>query len=217
MNKMNAGQTKMLVLILAVAVIVVAFRFGFTPIMDKSLEVKQQNNELTTKLNELNNVKNNEQQFKDELTNAENGINMVAQSYAAGITPQKTIMMLKELEQFADANFKVKSAGFNEMENIFTASFTNENGENILAYKGSVNITYEATYDGLKRAMDFINTYHERMNVELFNAAYNQETGILMGSMTINMYAVTGLGKVYEEPAIGPVNMSLENIFGTIQ
>ena len=55
------------------------------------------------------------------------------------------------------------------------------------------------------------------MTMRNITAASNQETGQIIGSMAINEYYATGLGREYEEPAVGDVPLSVNGIFNTIR
>ena len=73
---------------------------------------------------------------------------------------------------------------------------------------------YTCTYDQLKKLVNFINVYPERMNIENITMGYNNETGLLQGTLTLNLYAVTGTSKEYIAPDISGLSMGQTNIFG---
>lgn len=215
MSKMDAKQSRILITVLVAVGILVAYKFGYTPISEKADEVIAENEELSGKLAELEEVRENEGQYRAELNDALAGIEDIKQRFAAGITPQKSIMMVRELEMAADMD--IDNVSFNDTENVFTASFPNEAGEPIIANKSVLAISYKTSYEGFKKCMDFINSYGDYMNVESFTCAYNQETGLLMGSISINRYSLSGLGKVYMDPAVDGIGLSKDNIFGSMR
>ena len=215
MGKLDAKQSRIVIMLLVAVVIIVAFRFGYTPITEKTDEVAAENEVLSDKLSELEYVRDNAEQFRAELSADLSGIEAVKQKFAADIKPQKSIMMLRELETAADMN--IINIGFNETENIFTSSFVNEAGEPAVANKSVLNISYKTSYEGLKKSLEFINSYGDYMNLESITSSYNQETGLLMGNMSINMYSLTGLGKMYENPRVDGIGLSKDNIFGTMR
>ncbi|MCI8308098.1 MAG: hypothetical protein HFH14_08640 [Lachnospiraceae bacterium] len=215
LGKLDAKQSKIVLLILVAVVIVVAFRFGYTPISARVDEVAAENEELEGRLEELEYVRDNAEQYRTELNAALSGIEAIKQKFAAAITPQKSIMTLRELEKATDMN--VLSISFDENENLYTSSFVNEAGVPVVINRSRLNVSYRASYEGLKKAVDFVNGYADYMNLESVASSYNQETGLLMGTMTINAYSLTGLGKVYEEPVIDGIGLSKDNIFGTMR
>ena len=78
----------------------------------------------------------------------------------------------------------------------------------------SININFQTTYEDFKKLVDYINNYPEKTSISNASLSYDSSTGELIGSMTINRYALTGTGKVYEEPYIGDISIGTDNIFG---
>ncbi|MCI5848690.1 MAG: hypothetical protein SOW12_07350 [Lachnospiraceae bacterium] len=215
MSKLNSKQTQYLLLVLVIVVFFAAYRFGFSPIMDKANEIKDVNAELQTKVDELNDVKANETTYRDELAQAQAGVDGFVKAYPAGMTPQKTLFIVKQLEEAAAMD--VTSVSFTDPEVLFTSTFVNDAGENVIASNRQFTINFTTTYDGLKKAVDFINNNVDHMTMRNITAASNQETGQIIGSMAINEYYATGLGREYEEPAVGDVPLSVNGIFNTIR
>lgn len=85
--------------------------------------------------------------------------------------------------------------------------------------KSTVSISFKTTYEGLKKAIDFINENSSRMTIGELNTTYDTATGNLTGSMTVNMYMLTGSGveKTYEPPAMDDIKTGRDNIFGTLK
>ncbi|MGN6715331.1 hypothetical protein [Anaerocolumna jejuensis] len=85
--------------------------------------------------------------------------------------------------------------------------------------KSTVSISFKTTYEGLKKAIDYINESSRRMTIGELNTTYDTATGNLTGSMTINMYMLTGSGveKTYEPPAMDDIKTGRDNIFGTLK
>ncbi len=88
-----------------------------------------------------------------------------------------------------------------------------------MGIKATVTITYQTTYAGLKKAIDYINQYRNKMNIEDVSVTYDTSTGNLMGNMKINMFSLIGADmlKEYEPPYIDGINTGRDNIFGTTQ
>lgn len=215
MSNMDAKQTKIVIVLLVIVVLFVAIRFGYTPIIDKANTVKTENRTLESELIELKTEEANKETLQKAYENTVNELELIKRKYPAAVTPEKTIKFMKDMEVATGTT--VTSVAFNPVENIYSSSFVNDNGENLIGYLNPVSITYEASYDGLKSIMDYINKNEERMNIREFSAAYNQETGKLTGNMLINRYSVSGLGKEYEPPVISNVKISTSNIFSSVK
>jgi hypothetical protein len=85
--------------------------------------------------------------------------------------------------------------------------------------KSTVSISFKTTYEGLKKTIDFVHESSRRMTIGELNTTYDTATGNLTGSMTINMYMLTGSGveKTYEPPAMDDIKTGRDNIFGTLK
>lgn len=115
------------------------------------------------------------------------------------------------MEQLEAAEQKMLEEGTEEGE---------ENGLNTdgpyTGYQMSVNISYSTTYPGIKRVIDMINKHKNKVRIQTISAAYDNTTGDLTGSMTLNFYAIGGSGKKYKAPEIKGIPLGLDNIFGTV-
>ncbi len=89
-------------------------------------------------------------------------------------------------------------------------------GANMVLYNQPVTISYELSYDGLKRCINYICTNPNRMTVESVAAAYDNTSGMLSGNMRVNMYYLTGNGKPYTPPDFSNVLIGNTNLFGSI-
>lgn len=91
------------------------------------------------------------------------------------------------------------------------------NFSSIAGYQMTMNLSYQTTYDGLKKGIDFINKNDNKMNISDITAAFDNTTGNLTGTMTIIKYALDGTGKTFENVIIDGVQLGTENIFGTFE
>lgn len=77
-------------------------------------------------------------------------------------------------------------------------------------------INYEVSYEGLKRSVKNICMQTDRTVIDNLSVVYDEQTGLLKGSTTVNLFCVPGQeGKEYEEPDFGGVLLGTDNIFGT--
>ena len=87
----------------------------------------------------------------------------------------------------------------------------------LTGYQTTTVLTYQTTYDGMKKCIDYINNNEEKMNISDLTVAFDNTTGNLSGTLTINMYALDGINKAYVEPEINGVDIGTDNIFGTFE
>lgn len=76
---------------------------------------------------------------------------------------------------------------------------------------------YTVSYEGLKRSIKHIGDQTNRVAIESLTASFDNSTGLLIGSTTLNMYIVPYQeDKVYVQPNFSAVLLGTDNIFGTI-
>ena len=73
------------------------------------------------------------------------------------------------------------------------------------------------SYSGLKKAVQYIEDYGERMTIDDISVAYDDSTGRLTGTMTLNMYTMTGTPKTYLAPALDNIKLGVANLFGSVE
>ena len=86
--------------------------------------------------------------------------------------------------------------------------------ENVAGYYASIGIRYEASYNGLKEMIAYVNAFQDRTTITQFTAAFDDATGKLTGEMTLNMYYITNTGKEYVPPVFDFMPKGVSNIFG---
>ena len=107
---------------------------------------------------------------------------------------------------------------------FFAGSLTNEtaassgDGTRYYLYRYPVTISYTTTYQGLKQAINYINNYGERMTIDSVSVAFDESTGLLEGTMVLNLYTLSDSVKPhYTIPQISGIPIGNPNIFGTYQ
>lgn len=84
----------------------------------------------------------------------------------------------------------------------------------VTSYYASIGVKYDATYEGLKDMLAYVNEYSDRITITDFSSSMDSETGRLTGDMTFNMYVITNTGKDYVEPKFDMMLKGVQNIFG---
>ena len=82
----------------------------------------------------------------------------------------------------------------------------------------NVTINYLVSYEGLKRGIKNISVQDNRMSIDNLTVAYDESTGLLTGTTSIDMYCIPGQeGKEYVVPNFSSVLLGTDNIFGSIE
>ena len=77
-------------------------------------------------------------------------------------------------------------------------------------------LQFNGTYDSLKDAVDYLASRSGRMTLDSVDAFFDASTGNLIGTITVNMFSMTGTGSTYTEPDAGSVALGRKDLFGTI-
>ena len=110
------------------------------------------------------------------------------------------------------ATADTKSAG--EKTDDAAADASADTVGNVAGYYASIGIRYEASYNGLKEMIAYVNAFQDRTTITQFTAAFDDTTGKLTGEMTLNMYYITNTGKEYVPPVFDFMPKGVSNIFG---
>lgn len=82
----------------------------------------------------------------------------------------------------------------------------------------NVTINYLVSYEGLKRGIKNISVQDNRMSIDNLTVSYDESTGLLTGTTSVDMYCIPGQpGKEYVVPNFSSVLLGTDNIFGSIE
>lgn len=138
---------------------------------------------------------------------------------AAGSSTDETDSSADTADEAADsaagdtsATADTQSAG--EKTDDAAADASADTMGNVTGYYASIGIRYEASYNGLKEMIAYVNAFQDRTTITQFTAAFDDATGKLTGEMTLNMYYITNTGKEYVPPVFDFMPKGVSNIFG---
>ena len=66
--------------------------------------------------------------------------------------------------------------------------------------KTSIECSFLGKYDQIRSAVDYVYAQKDRMGVSSISIQYDEESGKLNGTMTIDMYSMSNIGHKYVEP-----------------
>lgn len=203
-----------LLLLLIVVIGFCAYQFGYVKFVEEANKVKTENKAIEARIDELTDKETHRSEWSDAIAKTDDNIKELLAKYGPGNTPQKTIVFAKDLEEAAD--MEISSLSFNPDVAIYVSEDTDEEGNPRVEMDSSyISLNYSTNYDGLKKCMDYITGYPERMNVTGFTASVNQEDGKIAGNMIINLYGVKDANHEYVDPVITDVTLGVNNIFGS--
>ncbi len=212
-NKANAERQRIVELVLVVLsllIAVIAYFFVVSPTEKKVENLKQQNKLLQAQAAVLEMKLTNKTKYENDIMTYLSSNKEILGKYASCYSTEKDLVLLQELEEKTGISFQ--SASFSDAAPIFKVE-----GEDYQCLLHRVSVTYKVSYEGLKKFMDYVNAYPERMNVDSFSSNFDQENGQLTGSMVLNLFIIEGDGRTDNFGPIKGVQTGNDNIFGTIE
>lgn len=228
----------LLLVLLALIFLSVSYFFVFLSNDAKTKEISTKNEQLNKELTRLENMKKNEAEKKKEIEELTDKTKKILVKFPDKMTQEKTIAELVDLEK--EGEMTVSSVGFNINEAFYnsaetdatdTAASTAEQASTtdgttstyveatpLVAYKSTLEVNYEdTTLEGFKKIIDKVNASKNKMAIESVTASFDAESGNLMGTMNLCLYAVDNSETKYEEPVITDVPVGMKSIFGTLE
>lgn len=214
-------QKFLLMMVLVILLAVVAFIYLYMPLLEERNAMVEENVELNSRWIELQNMSRDKERFKAGINASRAEVSEVLNRYGVGNTPEKSIMLVKRMEE--EVGVKVPNVSFSSPSVLTSVEMpmiqdTEDGGYDIRhttvgLLTETLTMSYSCTYEQLKKLVDFINAYPERMNIASISVSYDSETSNLNGSLVLNLFAVTGTDRVYTEPKIEDIRLGEDNIF----
>lgn len=234
---------KLLLLLLSLLMIGGSYFLFYNTDRKKADIIKEENQKLETRLTTLKTMQANANTRKKETSDLNSKSKKIMDQFPEALQTEDAIVMISKLEQatgctvssmnfdmnklFYPTNEAVASTAAGTSNTSGTASGDTSNSntastgmvsaDTLTGYKSTVTFAYQSTYSGLKQIIDFINLNPDKMSINDITSAFDASTGNLIGSITVNMYSLSGTGKQYQEPEVNDVNIGLNNIFGTME
>lgn len=118
---------------------------------------------------------------------------------------------------------QVYQAEGTNMQVVETTDGTVVSAENIMSngqastsfflYNAPSDMRFEASYDAMKNIIKKINEDPMRKSLEKLQIAFNEEKGVLTGSLAFNSYFILGSDVEYVPPVVNGVGIGTEDIF----
>lgn len=84
-------------------------------------------------------------------------------------------------------------------------------------YRTQDDLQISITYASLKEMVEYLESQNGRTTIDSVNASFDSTTGNLTGTLTVNLFSMTGTSNSYTEPDAGSVAHGTGNLFGTIE
>ena len=243
LSSISNREKRMLLMLFGVILMVLSYVAVFRPQMDKASEISAQNETLDSRLDELLDMAAKKEYYQRETQNMQDEIDKYCEQFPADIKEEDGIVLAQNIEKASGITIDTVGTGvrlmvsddgtvdeesteqqqtLSEQDNAATkeqvdkiegnteaTTETQQQTDDALSYKGS--------YENLKKAVTYINGQTGRMTVENITMTFDSGSGGLTGTMTVNIYSMSGIGNQYSEPDAGTSTYGKKNLFGTLQ
>jgi hypothetical protein len=205
------------------AVAILAYFLFFQKTMEKADALKIENSSLESQYQQLLVLDANKEQYQNEMKEANTEISADLSHFPVYIKEEDSIMYAVDME--GNTDITINNIGLSQEEQLYTsalpasnpaihASEDTDGDVPIFLYNMNSLYSFTCTYDGFKEALRSIQEDSDIKNVDALSLAYDSDSGLLVGTMSVNMFFVDGRGIAYEEPYIPSMSIGVDNIFG---
>ncbi len=239
--KLNISQRdkSLLIIIAGILIAFLSFYLGYRNFRSETEKIKVQNETLDTQIAVLEDLADLEDEYIAETKELEKVNEEIIQKFPANIIAEDVVLYIRGLEQETESY--VSSITIPERVHVSIQApvetymlnaandITGVIAENSFVNDGTVpdtrnmdfsyiesDISYSITYNGLKEMIQSIAEDKDRKNVDNISLVFNENTGNLSGSMTVNYFVLSGTGKEYLQPEVSSSLKGVDNIFGTL-
>lgn len=196
-------------------VTVFVYRMIYYEMVEKRDTVHNENVALQARLEELEGKVAKKEEYEANIAEAEAELLQVLGKYGAGNTPEKSLLFVREMEEELD--MEIPNVSFSNPSVVTTADLSGMgmNGEwgQIDILSEQLSLSYSCGYEQWKKLLTFMMQYPERRTIRSVNATYNSESGLLSGSLVVDLYALTGGKKEYTAPKTEDISLGVDCIF----
>ena len=217
--EISERDKKLLLVLLSVLMLGAAYMLGYQKLSEKADEYKQEYNEMKAKEVDLLEKQNNIEEYEENIIAYENAYNSILSQYGNGVSQIFQIDFLNRLERAT--NVWIKSVSFQSAAQVYTfgnIQTTNPAGSgyaystDLAGYSNIFTVAYEGQYEDWKNLIEYLNTYFSKNVIENISMSYSDITGEVSGTMTFNVYSISGKEDTYVEPEFD-IETGKENIF----
>lgn len=240
--KISNKEKNLILYLLAILVVFASYKLVYEKFTEQTDTLKVSNSALETTRNRLQELKNSEKQFLEDIEKFQEENEIILTKYGATQNFEDQIMLIKTVEDQEDAFATrlsvsppaIKNIPYPEITGVDANLVSQEqqtlvwvdsegketqysNPAGVFLVNQQISMEVNTTYNGMK---EFVNYFIENVNVmslESVSLSYNAETGELTGSYIINAYSMRGNGAEYKATDVNGISIGVNNLFGTYQ
>lgn len=212
-----SGRDKLLLVgLLGILSVVCSCFLVFWPTMEKADALETENERLQAEITNLTIKMESKDSYMADTEQMKQEIAAVYQRFPVDVREEDGILLAVNQEQIAP--MMIDSINISGCEPVVLPESSGEDESSSLLMKRNMTIHYLVSYDGLKRSIRNIGAQDNRISIQNLAVAYDESTGLLRGTTSVDMYCVPGQpGKEYVQPGFSSVLVGTDNIFGSLE
>lgn len=225
--KITKGQTKVILALLGIVILVAAFFLGIRPLWEDKKALDDEVAQLQTRYDDLVQKEARRAEFEQGIIDYTKQFENVLSEFPVEIVQEKSIMFMQGVED--NNEFTIDTVGIGQPVEFYRlGGMVAQDGEvaatdtadttatvasasDYVGYYAEFPITYTGTYEGIKDFLRYIGGYSERMAVTSMNIALSD--GEYVGDVNVDFFAVAGGNRTADSLIIEGVDTGVENIF----
>lgn len=231
--KLSKKDQGLLLMFCGILFVIVTYFFAYKKLLDKTALVETENNNLQKAITKLEELQDNREFYEAETERFQKENAEMKNAYPSAIMNADKILFAKKLED--RFGLYVTYLGLQDMQNVDvaypavdqvsvnalaygqTAPVPEANPNGIYLFSHGVELNFETSYTGIKGALQYIVDDTQQKTIHSLALSYNEDTGVLSGSLTASMYSMTGTKAIYNRPDFTGIETGTDDIFKTFE
>lgn len=237
--KVTKQQVNVLIMVLGVVIIALTYFYGVQKLNEKTEALEAENGQLRNEINTLQELQLKQNSYIADTEMMKGLCEVIADMFPSRILTEDEIMYAVKLENQVGCYFSYVGTPvtqnieipLGEKENILAGltdvtgaiaqnSAINEeqvyNVDGIMLGNAASSNNFVCTYDQFKQLVTLIVENPDMRSIDEISLSYDNATGSLTGTMTINYYSMSGTDRKYELPQTGVAGYGVDCIFGAV-
>lgn len=217
-KRLSAISIKYIINMISLAIFVVSYMYIYTEYLSKTKELYTEIGVVKHQIKTTMNKIDNEEEISVKTKDIEADIQKMLESYPVYISKVDNLLFVKQME--SDLNMDIKMIDSTDSSSFYDTGLpvrgSVDEGEpsTMTGLEAIIALNFQTDYKGLKRMVDYIVTYPEHTTIDSLSISRDDTTNSLTGSLVVKRYALSGTGKIYEQPVIEDISIGTDNIFG---
>lgn len=218
--KISKHDQKLILVLLGLVVFLAAY-FGICKTFNnKKADIETQISELEAQSEKLRAYAADQASYQDEINKIGDSIGKEMAKYPGDVRSEDMIMYATELENKLGISIDSISIASPEVVSKFSVPEKSGNAYElvpVVAVKTGLTISCSMSYEQFKSLLNYIYSSADKTDIADVTVNYDQQTGGLIGTVTIDKYFIASADYKYSPTDIPSVRKGTEDPFGTLE